>query len=64
MMKRIERMSEIATPKKIKLNLSDLVVRDFVLVNYEEELFPGNVLTKDDEGTTCRSMDIIENGQR
>ena len=32
---------------EINFNLSDLVVGDFVLVNYEEELFPGHVLKKD-----------------
>ena len=39
---------------EIILNLSNLVV----LVNCEEELFPGKVLTKDDEGETITCMQI------
>ena len=34
---------------EINLNPSELVVGDFVLVNYEEDIFPEIVLKKDDE---------------
>ena len=42
----------------IHLNFSDRVVGDFVLVNYEEELFSGKVRKKDDEGATITCMQI------
>ena len=43
---------------EINLNFCDLVVGDFVLVNYEEERFPGNVLKIYDEGATITCMQI------
>ena len=41
---------------EINLNFSDIVVGHFVIVNYEEELFPCNVLKKYDEGATISCM--------